>query len=81
MLFDAHTRSFEAFAGIPRRGIYDNMKTAVDRVQRGKTRIVNARFLAMCGRLSLPASQELAIARLDVEILRKATAYFAKGSR
>ena len=49
MLFDAHTRSFEAFGGIPRRGIYDNMKTAVDRVQRGKTRIVNARFLAMCG--------------------------------
>lgn len=49
MLFDAHTRSFAAFGGIPRRGIYDNMKTAVDRVQRGKTRVVNARFLAMCG--------------------------------
>lgn len=49
MLFDAHTRSFEAFGGIPRRGIYDNMKTAVDKVQRGKERIVNARFLAMCG--------------------------------
>ena len=49
MLFDAHTRSFEAFGGIPRRGIYDNMKTAVDKVGRGKTRIVNARFQAMCG--------------------------------
>ena len=49
MLFDAHTRSFIAFGGIPRRGIYDNMKTAVDKVQRGKARIVNARFLAMCG--------------------------------
>lgn len=49
MLLDAHTRSFQAFGGIPRRGIYDNMKTAVDKVQRGKERIVNARFLAMCG--------------------------------
>ncbi len=49
MLFDAHTRSFQAFGGIPRRGIYDNMKTAVDKVQRGKARTINARFLAMCG--------------------------------
>ena len=30
MLFDAHTRSFAAMGGIARRGIYDNMKTAVD---------------------------------------------------
>ncbi len=49
MLFDAHTRSFEAFGGIPRRGIYDNMKTAVDKVHKGKERTVNARFDAMCG--------------------------------
>ena len=35
MLFDAHTRSFAALGGIPRRGIYDNMKTAVDKVQKG----------------------------------------------
>ena len=49
MLFDAHTRSFEAFGGIPRRGIYDNMKTAVDKVHKGKKRSVNARFEAMCG--------------------------------
>ena len=47
MLFDAHTRSFAALGGIPRRGIYDNMKTAVDKVQKGKSRIVNARFSAM----------------------------------
>jgi transposase len=33
---------------VARRGIYDNMKTAVDRVPgRGKARIVNARFAAM----------------------------------
>ena len=49
MLFDAHTRAFSAFGGIPRRAIYDNMKTAVDRVGRGKERTVNARFQAMCG--------------------------------
>ena len=48
MLFDAHTRSFTALGGIPRRGIYDNMKTAVDRVNKGKGRIVNARFAVMC---------------------------------
>jgi transposase len=47
MLFDAHTRSFSALGGIPRRGIYDNMKTAVDKVKKGKARIVNTRFAAM----------------------------------
>ena len=48
MLFDAHTRSFSALGGISRRGIYDNMKTAVDKVNKGKGRIVNARFATMC---------------------------------
>ena len=48
MLFDAHTRSFAAMGGIARRGIYDNMKTAVDKVKKGKGRIVNKRFAAMC---------------------------------
>jgi transposase len=47
MLFDAHTRSFMALGGIPRRGIYDNMKTAVDKVKKGKARTVNTRFAAM----------------------------------
>ncbi len=47
MLFDAHTRGFRVFGGVPLRGIYDNMKTAVDKVQSGKQRIVNARFAAM----------------------------------
>ena len=47
MLFDAHTRAFTALGGIARRGIYDNMKTAVDKVQPGKGRIINARFFAM----------------------------------
>src|SRR5208282_1415113 len=48
MLFDAHTRSFTALGGIARRGIYDNMKTAVDKVKKGKGRVVNARFAVMC---------------------------------
>ncbi len=48
MLFDAHTRSFTSLGGVARRGIYDNMKTAVDKVKKGKGRIVNARFAVMC---------------------------------
>lgn len=48
MLFDAHKRSFHALGGIAGRGIYDNMKTAVDKVKKGKGRIVNARFKVMC---------------------------------
>ena len=48
MLFDAHTRSFAALGGVARRGIYDNMKTAVDKVHKGKARTVNARFAVMC---------------------------------
>ena len=47
MLFDAHARAFAALGGIPRRGIYDNMKTAVDQVKKGKARVVNTRFAAM----------------------------------
>ena len=42
------SRAFAALGGIPRRGIYDNMKTAVDKVNKGKGRIVNARFAALC---------------------------------
>ncbi len=47
MLFDAHNHAFAMFGGVPRRGIYDNMKTAVDRVRAGKLRDVNARFAAL----------------------------------
>ena len=47
MLFDAHTRAFTALGGVAKRGIYDNMKSAVDKVQKGKGRIVNTRFFAM----------------------------------
>ncbi|MDO9073821.1 MAG: IS21 family transposase [Rubrivivax sp.] len=47
MLFDAHNHAFEVLGGVPRRGIYDNMRTAVDKVRRGKERDINARFQAM----------------------------------
>ena len=47
MLFDAHTRAFTALGGVPKRGIYDNMKTAVDKVCKGQGRIINTRFFAM----------------------------------
>jgi transposase len=47
MLFDAHYHSFRILGGVPRRGIYDNMRTAVDRIGVGKERQVNGRFSAM----------------------------------
>ena len=49
MLFEAHARAFAVFGGVTKRGIYDNMKTAVDKVGEGKKRIVNARFETMTG--------------------------------
>ena len=48
MVFDAHDRAFRLFGGACRRGIYDNMATAVDAVFLGKERRFNRRFLAMC---------------------------------
>ncbi|WP_411888381.1 IS21 family transposase [Hydrocarboniphaga effusa] len=48
MLFDAHTRCLTGLGGVARRGIYDNMKTAVDQTPRkDRGRVVNARFAAM----------------------------------
>ena len=47
MLFDALAEAFRVLGGGPRRGIFDNMSTAVDRVGTGKVRQVNARFAAM----------------------------------
>jgi transposase len=49
MVFDAHDRAFAFFRGACTRGIYDNMKTAVDAVFVGKERAYNRRFLQMCG--------------------------------
>jgi transposase len=41
MVFDAHDRAFAFFRGGCRRGIYDNMKTAVETVFVGKERLYN----------------------------------------
>jgi hypothetical protein len=49
MVFDAHNRAFAFFKGTCTRGIYDNMKTAVEAVFIGKDRQYNRRFLRMCG--------------------------------
>jgi transposase len=49
MVFDAHDRAFAFFKGACRRGLYDNMKTAVETVFVGKDRLYNRRFLQMCG--------------------------------
>ena len=48
MVFDAHDRAFAFFKGACTRGIYDNMKTAVETVFLGKERQFNRRFLQMC---------------------------------
>lgn len=48
MLFDAHEKGFVFFGGVSERGIYDNMKTAVDTVYVGKERKFNRRFCQMC---------------------------------
>ena len=48
MVFDAHARAFAFFRGGCTRGIYDNMKTAVEPVYIGKDRQYNRRFLRMC---------------------------------
>ncbi len=47
MLFDSHNHAFKFYGGVPERGIYDNMKTAVDKVGKGKERTVNRKFQAM----------------------------------
>ncbi len=49
MVFDAHDRAFAFFKGACTRGIYDNMKTAVETIFVGKERLYNRRFQQMCG--------------------------------
>jgi transposase len=48
MVFDAHDRAFAFFKGACTRGIYDNMKTAVETIFVGKERAYNRRFIQMC---------------------------------
>ena len=48
MVFDAHARALAFYGGLCERGIYDNMKTAVETVFVGKDRQFNRRFAQMC---------------------------------
>jgi transposase len=48
MVFDAHDWAFALFKGTCVRGIYDNMKTAVETIFVGKERLYNRRFQQMC---------------------------------
>ena len=48
LVFDAHDKAFGFYDGACRRGIYDNMKTAVEAIFIGKARQYNRRFLQMC---------------------------------
>ena len=48
MVFDAHIRAFAYFEGVCRKGIYDNLKTAVNKVLSGKERNFNDRFTQLC---------------------------------
>jgi len=47
MVLEAHDEAFLFFGGVCRKGIYDNMKTAVQKVLVGKDRIFNRRFLEL----------------------------------
>jgi len=44
---DGHVRAFAFFGGVPRRVAYDNLKSAVTHVGRGRERQLNERFLQL----------------------------------
>jgi transposase len=48
MVFDAHEQAFRFFGGACRRGIYDNMRTAVSTIFVGRQRSFNRRFQQFC---------------------------------
>jgi transposase len=47
MVLDAHNRAFAFFGGVPKRMVYDNLKTVVDAIFVGKERRFNRRFLTL----------------------------------
>jgi transposase len=47
LVFDAHDKALQFYGGVCRRGVYDNMKTAVEAIFVGKGRRYNGRFLQM----------------------------------
>ncbi len=48
MVLDAHAKAFRYFEGTCKRGIYDNMSTAVTNILQGKEREYSQRFAQMC---------------------------------
>jgi transposase len=44
---DGHVRAFDFFGGVPRRLAYDNLKSAVTHVGRGRERQLNQRFMQL----------------------------------
>jgi hypothetical protein len=63
MVFDTDERAFALFKGACTRGIYDNMKTAVETIFIGKDRQYNRRLRDNHARLAqravLPHSQQI----------------------
>jgi transposase len=47
VFLDGHVRAFEFFGGVPRRLAYDNLKSAVTHVGRGRERQLNERFMQL----------------------------------
>jgi transposase len=47
VFLDGHVRAFAHFAGVPRRVRYDNLKSAVEKVLKGRGRIESERFIAL----------------------------------
>lgn len=52
-LFDGLVRGCQEFGGVPREGVFNNPRTAVTKVLRGRRREVNRGFAAFCGALAL----------------------------
>ena len=44
---DGHVRAFEHFGGVPKRIAYDNLKSAVIRVGKGRHRRLNRKFVEL----------------------------------
>ena len=47
VFIEGHVRAFEDFGGVPKRVRYDNLKTAVVRVLKGRSRVETERFVAL----------------------------------
>lgn len=47
LLFDALTQAFRVLGGVPQRRIFDNMKTAIDKIGRGNL-CPDSRILQLC---------------------------------